>query len=145
MTSKLWRVLSPILFKILTRMKLQFSNSLGDYSYSFQGSSELISITVTVSLFFLENAVTGNNSPQEFSRTSVRIFLIFSARGRGRESSRRQEGVWVGFLLKMPGGGVSDERGWVGARVWEGVCGEFGGGLGALFFSRPKNSHRGLY
>ena len=32
-------------------MKLLISNYLGDYSYSFQGSSELISITVTVSLF----------------------------------------------------------------------------------------------
>ena len=41
-----------ILFKIVTRMKLLFSNDLGGYSYSFQGSSELISITVTVSLFF---------------------------------------------------------------------------------------------
>ena len=41
-----------ILFKIISRMKLLFSNYLGDYSYSFQGSSELISITVTVSLFF---------------------------------------------------------------------------------------------
>ena len=37
-----------ILFKIITRMKLLFSNYLGDYSYSFQGYSELISITVTV-------------------------------------------------------------------------------------------------
>ena len=42
-----------ILFKIITRMKLLFSNYLGDYSYSFQGLSELISITVRVSLFFL--------------------------------------------------------------------------------------------
>ena len=47
-------------------MKLLFSNYLGDYSYSFQGSSKLISITVTVSLFFLQNGVTGNNSPREF-------------------------------------------------------------------------------
>ena len=46
-----------ILFKIITRMKLLFSNYLGGYSYSFQGSSELISITVTVSLFFLQNAL----------------------------------------------------------------------------------------
>ena len=37
-----------------------------DYSYSFQGSSELITITVTVSLLFVQNAVTGKNSPQEF-------------------------------------------------------------------------------
>ena len=42
-----------ILFKIITRMKLVFPNYLGDYSYSYQGSSELISITVPVSLFFL--------------------------------------------------------------------------------------------
>ena len=41
-----------ILFKIITRMKLLFSNCLGGYSYSFQRSSELISITVTVPLFF---------------------------------------------------------------------------------------------
>ena len=38
-------------FKIITRMNVLFSNYLGGYSYSFQGSSELISITVTVSLF----------------------------------------------------------------------------------------------
>ena len=41
-----------ILAKIITRMKLLVSNDLGDCSYSLQGSSELISITVTVSLFF---------------------------------------------------------------------------------------------
>ena len=41
-----------ILFKIIARMQLLFSNYLGDYSYSFQGSSELISVTVTVSLLF---------------------------------------------------------------------------------------------
>ena len=50
-------------------MKLLFSNYLGDYSYSFQGSSELVNITVTVSLFFLQNAVTGKNSLWEFPRT----------------------------------------------------------------------------
>ena len=31
-----------ILFKIITRMKLLFSNYLGGYSHSFQGSSELV-------------------------------------------------------------------------------------------------------
>ena len=40
-----------ILFKIITRMKLVFSNYLGDYS--FQRSSEIICITVTVSLFYI--------------------------------------------------------------------------------------------
>ena len=44
---------------------LLFSNYLGDYSYSFKGSVEFISITVTVSLFLLQNAVTENNSPKE--------------------------------------------------------------------------------
>ena len=53
-----------ILFKITTRMKLSFSNYSGEYSYSFQGSVELICITVTVSLFFMQNAVTKKNSPQ---------------------------------------------------------------------------------
>ena len=58
--------LGTILFKIITRIKLFFSNYLGDYSYSFQGSVELICITATVSLLLLQNAVTENNSPQEF-------------------------------------------------------------------------------
>ena len=55
-----------ILFKIFTRMKLLFSNYLGDYSYSFHGYSELISITVTASLLILQNGVAGNNSPRGF-------------------------------------------------------------------------------
>ena len=63
-------VLITIPFKIITRMKLLFSNYLGDCSYSFQGSFETIRITVTVSWFSLQNAVTGNNSPEGFSRIS---------------------------------------------------------------------------
>ena len=31
----------PVLFKIITRMTQSLSNYLGDYSYGFQGSSEL--------------------------------------------------------------------------------------------------------
>ena len=50
------------------RPKPSASICSGDCSYSFQGSSELIRITVTVSLFLLQNAVTGNGSPQEFPR-----------------------------------------------------------------------------
>ena len=65
-TLHLCRAVLADLFKIITRMKLLFSNYLGDYSYSFQGSSEIISITVTVSLFFLQNGVTGKKSPREF-------------------------------------------------------------------------------
>ena len=45
-----------ILFKIITRMRLSFSNYLGDCSYNLQGSSELISITVTVSSFLAERS-----------------------------------------------------------------------------------------
>ena len=37
-------------------MKVLFSNCLGDYSYSFRGSSELLCITVTVSLFLAERS-----------------------------------------------------------------------------------------
>ena len=47
-------VRNAILFKIITCMKLLFSNYLGGYNYSFRGSSKLISITVTVSLFSAE-------------------------------------------------------------------------------------------
>ena len=66
--------MSTILFKIITRMKLLFSNYLVDYSYSFQGSSELISITVTVSLFFWQNAspeIIPLRNSQEFSAITV--------------------------------------------------------------------------
>ena len=66
---------STILFKIITRMRLLFSNDLEDYSYSFQGSSELISITVAVFLFSLQNAVTGKNFLQYFSY----IIQLFSS------------------------------------------------------------------
>ena len=52
------KLLNSILVKIITRMKLLFSNYLRDYSYCFQGFSERISITVTDS-FFVQNAVTG--------------------------------------------------------------------------------------
>ena len=38
--------LSTSLLKIITRIKLLFSNYLGDYSYIFQGSVELICITL---------------------------------------------------------------------------------------------------
>ena len=58
------RATTTILLKIITRMKLLFSNYLGYYSYSFQGSSELISITVTVSLFFLAERSYRKEFPQ---------------------------------------------------------------------------------
>ena len=69
-----------ILFKIITRMKLLFLNYLGDYSYSFQGSSELVSITVTVSLFFLQmqwQEIIPLRHSQEFSAITVTWFNGF--------------------------------------------------------------------
>ena len=58
-------------------MKLLLSNCLGDYSYSFQGSSELISIAVTVSLFSmrmqLQEIIPLWNS-QEFSAITFTRF-----------------------------------------------------------------------
>ena len=40
-----------IVYKIIARMKFQFSIYFGDYRYSFQGFVELICISITVSLF----------------------------------------------------------------------------------------------
>ena len=60
-----------ILFKIITRMNLLFSNYLGDYRYSFQGSVEFICITVTFTFFLLQNSVTEKNSPREFLAITV--------------------------------------------------------------------------
>ena len=54
------------LLKIITCMKLLFSNCLEDYSYSFQGSVELIWITAIVSLFFVHKPVTENNPHSYF-------------------------------------------------------------------------------
>ena len=67
-----------ILCRIIIRMKFLFSNKLGDYSYSFQGFSELTSVTVTVSLFFYEKAVTGNNSPlKNFLQLQLHDSIVF--------------------------------------------------------------------
>ena len=64
-------------FKIITRMNLLFSNYLGDYSYSFQVCSELISITVTVSLFScrmqLQEIIPLGNSQEKFGNRSYMI------------------------------------------------------------------------
>ena len=73
-------------------MKLLFSN------YRFQGSVELICFTVTVSLFFMQNAVTENNSLQEFSRIYCKLQLHnlmvfefkyndFEKHGKGRKNN----------------------------------------------------------
>ena len=53
--------------KIIIRLKLSLPSHLGDGSYSFKASSELICIAVTVSLLFYQNAVAGSNFPQEQS------------------------------------------------------------------------------
>ena len=57
-------------------------------------------------------------------------FLLFSALGRGGGSPRRQEGAGVGFLLKIPGGGLgSPTRG--GGGTGRVSAGNWGGGLQA--------------
>ena len=75
-------------------------------------------------------------------------FLFFSARGRGRGSpGRTGTGGWGFrfFLLKIPGGGVFQERvmGWGGA-TGPGGClqGDLVGGGGKYFFSGPKGPPR---
>ena len=68
----------PSFFKVTTHMKLAFSNYLEGCSSSFHGSFELISIVVTVSLFFFcQNAVKGNNYPQEFSNKFLQLQLHY--------------------------------------------------------------------
>ena len=75
---------------------------------------------------------------RQTSSWTFRIFLIFSARGRGRGSPRCQEGAGVGFSLKIPGGGGSRPRG-----VGEGVAGRVsaknsGGRLIFFFFGKKR-------
>ena len=69
-----------ILFKIIARMKLFFSNYLGDYSYSFQGSFELTRITVTVSLFSsrmqLQEIIPLRDFP-EFLQLQLHDLMVF--------------------------------------------------------------------
>ena len=70
----------------------------------------------------------------------VSDFFIFSARGRGRGSPRRQEGEAVGFLLKsQEGGGLA--RGERVASGREGVCRNLGG-AGVNFFFWARNSRQ---
>ena len=58
-------------------------------------------------------------------------FLVFSARGGGRESPRRWEGRGGRFLIEIPGGGGGSQGG--GGAEGQGGClrriGELGGGL----------------
>ena len=70
------------------------------------------------------------------------IFYFFcSGEGKGVRGHRNGVGG-IGFLLKMPGAGVSQERGG-GPKGREGVCGEFGGGGGAkYFFFWGRNAHQ---
>ena len=66
-------------------------------------------------------------------------YFYFSAWGRGRGSPRRREGVGgIGFLLKIPGGGVSSTGGAEGPGGCLRRIGEFLGGGAKYFFSGPK-------
>ena len=61
---------------------------------------------------------------------TFRIFLLFSARGRGRGSPRRREGGGGRFFIENPRMGRLPGGWGRGVRGREGVCGEFGGGGG---------------
>ena len=61
-----------ILFKIITRMKLLFSNYLGRYSYSFRARQELSSVTVTCSFVGLTGIFL-------YSYSSVQLHKIWSS------------------------------------------------------------------
>ena len=62
-------------------------------------------------------------------------FGFFSCSGEGKGVRGARKGVGgVSFLLKIPGGGFSQERGAGGAEGRGGVCGEFGGGGAKYFF-----------
>ena len=71
---------------------------------------------------------------------TFRIFLMFFCSGEGKgESEAPGSGGGRFFLLKIPGGGGGggSTRRVRGARGWEGVDGEFGGGA-KYFFSGPN-------
>ena len=67
---------------------------------------------------------------EESTWRTFRIFFIFSARGRGRESPRRQEGGRGRFLLKIPGGGVLPGEAAGGRGAGRASAGIRGGGGG---------------
>ena len=72
-------------------------------------------------------------------------FLFFSARGGGRGSPRRREGVGGRFLLKIPGaGGVSGGGGPEGPGGCLRRIGDFGGGGDLNIFFRGRNVHQVL-
>ena len=137
-------------------MKLLSSNYLGDYSYSFQGSFEWVSITVTVSLFFSLNADTKIiplKNFQKFSAITVTWFngfrisnvmikafsaekgpLFHGKRGLAPppQIPRRQtrpplRGGGQGFYWKSQEGGLPGEEG-EGPGVSKGNLGVGGGG-----------------
>ena len=84
---------------------------------------------------------------------TFRIFFILFCSGRGKGESEEPGGGWVGFLLKVPGGGSPREGG--GPRGQEGVCRELGGGgrkyyffVGPKFppkFSHPENKDSDIH
>ena len=78
------------------------------------------------------------NSLANLTEGCFGYFLFFFARGMGRGSSRRREwGGGGGFFNGNPRRVV--EGG------WEGVCGEFGRGVGGLNISfQGRNSHQGI-
>ena len=91
--------------------------------------------------------------PRRFAKTcrkipihwcTLRIFFIFSARGRGRGSEAPARG-WARSVsfIENPRRGGSPRREEEGGAGREGVCGEFGGGGGwDFFFFRGRDAHQ---
>ena len=65
---------NTILFKIITRIKLLFSNYLGCYSYRFRARQELISVTVTVLCVWREYFFTVTVRYSYIKKWSVELF-----------------------------------------------------------------------
>ena len=83
-------------FKIITRMEVLLSNYLCDYSYSSQGSGELIIITVTVSLFSLRMQLQEISSFRNSLEFSVAVTWFNGFQIRNVMISKRM--VCVGSL-----------------------------------------------
>ena len=64
--------LTTILFKIITRMNFIIFELFRALQLQLSGVFRIkFSVAVTVSLFFLQNGVTGDNSPREFPTFSA--------------------------------------------------------------------------
>ena len=90
-------LVSTILFKIITRIKLLCSSFSRDYSYCFRGYFELISITVTVSLICLVECSCRRYFPQEFPRMFCNYTCMLSWFSNLKRSAFEKNGIFWGI------------------------------------------------